>query len=86
MSVTEFRERVSGIRARRVVGRLVVDEFSGAYAFSGGVPLEDLPILDRSAPSGRLWLRDDPARWAMRCHRIFCSGYVVAVRVDETAR
>lgn len=78
----EFRERIVGRATRRVVGRLTVNEALKTYAVSGTLPLEEISILDRRMPSGRLWLRDDPPRWARKCHQLFRSGYVVAVQVD----
>lgn len=78
----EIRERVVGGDARRVIGTLTVHEELNTYAVSGSPLLEELSILDRTVSGGRLWLPDDPARWARMCHRLFRSGYVVAVQVD----
>lgn len=83
MIVTEFRERVPNSIERRVVGMLTVDEATGSYSISGRLKLERISILDRKASGGRLWLRDDPARWARICHRAFRSGYLVAVFVAD---
>ncbi|UYO96385.1 hypothetical protein OED01_12335 [Microbacterium sp. M28] len=83
MVVTEFRERVVGSRQRRVIGTVVVDEATGGYTITGRLEIERISILDRKAPGGRLWLRDDPARWARTCHRAFRSGYLVAVVVAD---
>lgn len=79
MIITEFRERVPNSRDRRLIGVLIVDEAHGRYRISGLIELEDIPIPDRNASAGRLWLRNDPVRWARACHRAFRSGYVVAV-------
>ncbi len=78
----EFRERIVGSAVRRVIGTLTVIAELNTYTVSGSLPLEELPILDRAMPGGRLWLHDDPSRWARKCHRLFRSGYVVAVRVN----
>lgn len=82
MAQIELRERVIGSDARRVIGTLTVDEELNTYTVSGSLPLEELAILDRTVPGGRLWLHDDPLRWARMCHRLFRSGYVVAVEAD----
>lgn len=78
----EFRERIVGSTARHVIGTLTVSMELNTYAVSGSLPLEELPILDRAMPGGRLRLHDDPSRWARKCHRLFRSGYVVAVQVN----
>ena len=79
----EFRERIVGSAVRRVVGTLTVIAELNTYTVSGSLPLEELPILDRVMPGARLWLHDDPSRWAHKCRRLFRSGYVVAVQVDS---
>ncbi len=78
----EFRERIVGSAARRVIGTLAVLAELNTYMVPGSLPLEDLPILDRAMPGGSLWLHDDPSRWARKCQRLFRCGYVVAVRVN----
>lgn len=84
MIVTEFRERVLGSARRRVVGSLTVDEATDEHFVSGALHLEDISIVDPTTPGGRLWLRDNPARWARICSRAFRSGYLVAVVVADT--
>lgn len=79
MIITEFRERVPNSLARRLIGAVTVDERTGCYRISGRIKLDEVPILDRKASDGRLWLRDDPVRWARTCSRAFRSGYLVAV-------
>lgn len=73
---------------RRAIARLSIDETDGTKTVGGGgsLPLDEIAILDRLASGGQLWLRDDPLRWAARCHQIFRSGYVIARRVDDSAR
>lgn len=83
MIITEFRERVPNSLDRRIIGVLIVDEAHGGYRISGRIEFDEIPILDRKALNGRLWLRDDPARWARTCHRTFRSGYLVAVVVAD---
>ena len=80
----EFRERIVGSAARRAIGTLTVNDELNTYTVSGSLPLEELPILDRTMPGGRLRLHDDPSRWARKCPRLFRSGYVVAVRVNPS--
>lgn len=83
MIITEFRERASGVLESRVVGVLTVDEATGDYSISGRLELERISILDRKARDGRLWLRDDPTRWARICHQAFRNGYLAAVVISD---
>lgn len=84
MIEVEFRRpAASGYEA---VGVLRVED-DGSYRVSGdiGVDLEEVTIMDRSAPGGRLALADDPVSWARKARRAFRTGYLVPVVVADTS-
>lgn len=84
MITVEFRQ--PGPEGYRVAATLRVDD-AGEYSIDGtlDVDLEEISILDRTRPGGRLLLKDDPAAWARSAHRAFRTAYLVPVVVDDDA-
>jgi len=83
MIEVEFRQPVRG--GGETVALTLRVEDDGSYAIDGPLELdlEAVAIADRTLPSGRLWLRDDPARWARNAHKAFRTGYLVPVVVKD---
>ncbi|NLR08350.1 hypothetical protein [Microbacterium algeriense] len=83
MITVEFRERDPNSETRRVVATLTVAD-DRTYIVAGALPLEEISILDRAAPGGRLTLAADPVRWARKSHKAFRAGYIVPVITEDT--
>jgi hypothetical protein len=83
MITVEFRERDPNSDGRRVVATLTVAD-DHTYVVAGDLPLEEISILDRAAPGGRLTLAADPVRWARKSHKAFRAGYIVPVITEDT--
>lgn len=84
MITVEFREREPQSAGRRVVATLTVDD-DRSYSMTGSLPLEEISILDRGAPNGRLTLAVDPVKWARSSHKAFRTGYIVPVITEDTS-
>lgn len=84
MIEVEFRRPAAS--GYETAGTLHVED-DGSYRVTGdiGLDLEEVTILDRSAPGGRLSLSSDPVAWARKARRAFRTGYLVPVIVADTA-
>lgn len=76
-----MKQHRSGGGYDNVLTLTVADD--GTYTMDGDEKIarriEKGSILDRTAPGGRLFLADDPARWARRARAAFRTGYLVPV-------
>lgn len=83
MITVEFRERDPNSDGRRVIATLTVAD-DHTYVVAGDLPLEEISILDRATPGGRLTLAADPVQWARKSHKAFRAGYIVPVITEDT--
>lgn len=81
----EFRKPAKGSGYATVATLTVNDDATYRVDGETGVDLEEISILDRTAPGGRLTLAQDPERWARNVRKAFRTGYLVPVVIRDTA-